>query len=85
MFSCFVLAIFFIFSSSLRASDDGLEWHRWQNRVEIKFPGVFGFLCLVSIGVDHGLLWGDTLYFPRNCFVACIEYKTRGCEWALYK
>ena len=52
--------------------------------MEIKFPVIFGFLCLVTIGVDHGLLWGDSLYFPRNCFVACIEHKMCGCEWALY-
>ena len=49
MFFCFVLALLFIFSPSLRASDDRFGWHRWQNRVEIKFPGVFGFLCLVSL------------------------------------
>ena len=73
MFSCFVLALFFIFPPfSLRASDDRLGWHRWQNRVEMKFPGVFGFLCPVSIGVGHGLFWGDSLYFPITCFLACI-------------
>ena len=31
--------------------------------MEIKFPRVFGFLCLVSIGAGHGLFWGDSLYW----------------------
>ena len=69
----FCFGPFLYFSpSSLRASDDRLGWHRWQNRAEIKFPGVFGFLCLVSIGAGHGLFWGDSLYFPITCFVGCI-------------